>query len=94
MKHTKGPWKWEERTDNNKVYGDGKWLVSETGDTVVDYLGCGTHECEVTDGDAKLIAAAPTLLNALELAETYIENGKTNSALYVIRLGITVAKGE
>lgn len=61
-KHTPGPWAWE---NGSLQYGDGKWLSSPSG-MVLDYAGCGSHECDIKEADARLIAAAPELLEALE----------------------------
>lgn len=55
-KHTPGPWVWNKWT----------WLDGAGGKEVLDYAGCGTHECVVSEPDAHLIAAAPELLEALQ----------------------------
>ncbi len=62
-KHSPAPWYWTK--NGNWQEGSGKWLASQTG-MVLDYSGCGTHKCDVTEEDAHLIAAAPELLAALK----------------------------
>jgi hypothetical protein len=60
--HTPGPWEWVENAPGQ--YGSGKWLGSNSG-MVFDYAGCGSHECDVSEANARLIAAAPELVEAL-----------------------------
>lgn len=56
--HTKGPWIHD---------GDG-WITAESGESVVDYAGCGSHEADWRNpSDLQLALAAPDLLEALEL---------------------------
>lgn len=65
MAHTPGPWKWQtESVYNGGDARDRSWLYSGS-DPVLEYAGCGSHECSVSDDDARLIAAAPDLLAAL-----------------------------
>ena len=63
VKHTPGPWVWNAESPTQ--CGDGSWLKSQSG-MVLDYAGCGSHECKVKQADARLIAAAPELLAALQ----------------------------
>ncbi len=56
IKRTPGPWEWVE--DSPSQCGSGKWLGSKSG-MVLDYEGCGSHRCDVSEADARLIAAAP-----------------------------------
>ena len=66
VKHTPGPWAWSDGSSPPRhQYGDGSWLQSQSG-MVLDYAGCGSHECKVTHADARLIAAAPELLEAMQ----------------------------
>lgn len=53
FKGTPGPWRWV-----------GGWLEGGVRDDVLAYAGCGSHMPEVSDEDARLIAAAPLLLEA------------------------------
>ena len=55
-RHTPGPWVWNEWT----------WLDGADGKPVLEYAGCGSHECEVNEANARLIAAAPALVEALK----------------------------
>ena len=63
MAHTKGPWKWTQA-------GGGWWvLLGGNGETVCDDgSACGEYNREIDpDGpNARLIAAAPDLLEALK----------------------------
>ena len=76
MSHTPGPWKW-----NNEGYS---YLRTATGEDVHDF-GCGCCSCtsSLSDANARLIAAAPELLEALELISTATDRG----------FGIDYAKG-
>jgi hypothetical protein len=61
---TPGKWVWGNHTHYGAIedscYGDGDWLLSDSG-PVIDYAGCGSHRCEVSESDASLIAMAPDL---------------------------------
>lgn len=77
--HTPGPWKWTDGSAEEGLYG-------AEGQAVV--WGCwyntGTAGCEATSGaNARLIAAAPELLGALQWAMaqgqlTYVVRTKAN----------------
>jgi len=57
--HTTGPWEW---MGSNLVGGD----YAKTKTCILDF-GCGCCKCdETTEADARLIAAAPDLLDALQ----------------------------
>ena len=62
MNHTPGPWKW-------KTTGY-RHLMTTAGADIHDF-GCGCCSCtgDLSDADARLIAAAPELLKALETLE-------------------------
>lgn len=53
--HTPGPWKWEDKTDGNPQYELRPQVIMGSNENVVFVSGA----------DAKLIAAAPDLLDAL-----------------------------
>lgn len=61
-KHTPGPWKWE--------YDDGRpiSLVSTSGDVLVCVPGYAFFSIGVGHADAAIIAEAPMLLEACEIA--------------------------
>jgi hypothetical protein len=62
-KHTKGPWK----TD-----GSGIGVYSESTGTMV--AGATFPNLQVARADAQMIAAAPELLNALELVKAHLSD--------------------
>jgi hypothetical protein len=73
-KHTEGPW----RADDN---GDGTSCITAG-------RGCDVADTRASvdePANARLIAAAPELLAALDLAETYLDDGAPASALRVIK---------
>ena len=82
-KHTPGPWHWD---NDDLFHGD---------DKVLDFgCGCCTDK-DPTDADKSLIAAAPDLLEALELmVDTYDDGGWPSSTLVIARAAIAKAKGE
>ena len=66
-KHTPGPW-----------IVDGSRIAAPDGTTVINCLGAmGGHD---TQADARLIAAAPDLLAALEAAEGVVDWALSNDA--------------
>lgn len=71
-KHTPGPWKWEP--DRDSYRGS---LLASTGQRVIEfeqfscggggeYPVCDSARLNISDADARLIAAAPEILEALE----------------------------
>ncbi len=65
MSHSKGPWE-------TAVNGNEEWDVclSGGGDMVADLSGCGPNQ----KANARLIAAAPELLEALKTAVSMLED--------------------
>lgn len=60
------PWKWDS-------YG---WLDDANGKPILEYAGCGSHSCQVnSEGDKRLIEAAPFMLGLLELAAKDLPEG-------------------
>lgn len=70
--HTQGPWTLSEEYDGTSVKA-GQFYVTHA------IQNCGFHEPEVdkavTKANARLIAAAPDLLEALRKADQFIANG-------------------
>lgn len=66
-KHTPGPWKYQENSD---VYTH---IVRHGDDRFLCNLGQDTSGR--AEADARLIAAAPEMLEALKRAQTFIGNG-------------------
>ena len=67
MNHTPGPWKHGEGVCNHKVYS----VAQPEKDEIVRCYGDTPEEAEA---NARLIAAAPELLNALIAAEIHLED--------------------
>tara|TARA_S200002703_G_scaffold123010_1_gene108940 strand:+ start:24 stop:323 length:300 start_codon:yes stop_codon:yes gene_type:complete len=94
--HTQGPWKVSNRFD---IYEIGKYGFSGT------YIGttCGNAELpesikQIDEANAKLIAAAPDLLEACKLFvmawEKSLQLEKTDIALSAAKYAIKKAEGE
>lgn len=89
IKHSPAPWYW---TKNGKWQeGSGKWLASQTG-MVLDYSGCGSHKCDVTEEDARLIAASPDLLEDLQAIINMIDYGSDDQSKVLDKARATIAK--
>lgn len=98
-KHTPGPWSVSDKNASGNVSED--YLFIEPGIAVIERKVAGQNECDMPD--ARLIAAAPELLEALQLLdEAYCNvsptmtrqdraNGRT--ALIRARAAITRATG-
>ena len=89
MNHTPGPWRW-----TNTGY---RHLKTNAGADVHDF-GCGCCSCtgDLSDADARLIAAAPELLEALESMVEMVEmNGFGKAyAMDIARAAIAKARGQ
>ena len=93
-KHTPGPWAWESRRDSSlkNLIGDGK-IIARAVD-LTDLINFG----ESREANARLIAAAPELLEALEVAlETLLEQpelvGDADISIRTIKAAIAKATG-
>ena len=92
-KHTPGPWRYLRVNGTSKDFN----IVNDTGGLIA--------LCPYED-KARLIAAAPDLLEALELAQTalhtkawnarsyYVESGEYQKDLFIINSALAKAKGE
>lgn len=69
--HTPGPWKWDGNPCEYDEQNEAPWLVDDQ-DNYPPVLG-GAIKCANT-ANARLIAAAPDLLEALESAWLWMEN--------------------
>lgn len=91
-KHTAGPWSyWQGAGAGDESHSE---ITAKDGDIVVAAFNGMIHEGEA---NARLMAAAPELLNALEQAVTSMQdNGYRNSHLAVraARAAIARARGE
>jgi hypothetical protein len=72
-KHTPGPWKWMRNETEPGLDGDSP-LVSESGESILQLGDCYQNGGEPNAANANLIAAAPDLLEALELLLVDAEN--------------------
>jgi hypothetical protein len=62
--HTSGPWQLHSPTEGDPITGDGSYCITGPGGGVIaDIVPKDWHE---TPGNARLIASAPELLEALE----------------------------
>jgi hypothetical protein len=89
MKHTKGPWKVRSVSQYDVVSKD-EFIVA------CDNVALPDSECIA---NAKLIAAAPEMLEALELVLSFVmevgnSNPKTRAALNICTAAIKKARGE
>ena len=90
-KHTQGPWKVSKP---RKSYMNGEMMFRIDGaDVVTDYEDWG-----FTEESARLIAAAPDLLEALQAMATEFDSGDVNdgewAAIQKARTAIAKAMGE
>lgn len=66
--HTPGPWAWHHH-EGQFVKSEFSSLVAENGDIVIDDGSASGAQCQIIDpfgADARLIASAPELLEALQ----------------------------
>ena len=79
MNHTPGPWKW-------KTTGY-RHLMTTAGADIHDF-GCGCCSCtgDLSDADARLIAAAPELLEALEELYHLIDDAHDGDRVFTFEL--------
>ena len=89
-KHTKGPWRVERQ---NASPTTGEWMIAgEKPGYLAEVRDCGSG---CVKSNARLIAAAPELLEALEEAVCALEVcGKDYRATEIARAAIAKAKGE
>ena len=87
--HTPGPWKWDGHLEQAIITAD-------SGEEVLWGCGCCDSPRLLCEADARLIAAAPELLEALEnLLKVHEGEGGTQChAGDIARAAIAKAKGE
>lgn len=89
-KHTPGPWRWDGNVCDYDPENEAPWLVTEMHSAVV--LG-GSINCG-NEANARLIAAAPDLLDALQAFATEIVPNNTDDPLWMsARAAIAKATG-
>jgi hypothetical protein len=90
FKGTPGPWKWV--SGNHNYYH----FLKSVGGTYVhsDGSACGEYspDIDVNGSDAKLIAAAPELLEALQTIVGYIKQDGSYSPLAIESLELVINK--
>lgn len=67
-KHTQGPWEWNE--DRTALVGPNKKIILQDGEGVWDlcsYMATVHDKPKESEANARLIAAAPDLLQALQM---------------------------
>lgn len=74
MKHTPGEWQWDVNPCDYDPFEEAPWLLSKTHGQILT----GDIKC-YNPADAKLIAAAPDLLRALDIALTLLKKSGFNS---------------
>lgn len=103
-KHTPGPWDYVPGTEHH-----GPYVTTEYGSTVADCYYMSNpyslsvrnggdskpinHMREMADANARLIAAAPDMLEALKQAEQQIDYGQIDAAHRIIIAAIAKADG-
>lgn len=96
-KHTPGPWTFSSQTildDETPVHDEILCFHLQSDETVIlDGCGCCNSPRLANPADARLIAAAPDLLEALELmVDTYDNGGWPSSTLIIARAAIAKAR--
>lgn len=82
MSHTPGPWIWEAEYGDSTLWGPGGAKVL----SYAPYEGLWRNEDAQSEADMRLIAAAPELLEALEIAEVAL----TKIALAITKVPVEV----
>lgn len=94
---TKGPWEWWTSNSLKRLSAGGK------DGAVLHAYRCpdGASDIQVSDADARLIAAAPELYGALQMADEWIREAKNagcahsaENTLRLIRAALSKAAGE
>lgn len=109
-KHSEGPWKlenWSSHDQDGALEACGFQVVAAAGHAISAFITEGATEAE--EADASLIAAAPEMLEALEVSAAFMEiasdwnineaeiNGEMKSTydwLDIVKSAIAKAKGE
>jgi hypothetical protein len=101
--HTPGPWAWKQSKTNDfyNLVAIGDYGFHPNGDKVEpvvhsDGSACGEYgaDIDVHGADAKLIAAAPDLLEACEEALMMIDEYQRHPIVIKLKAAIKKARGE
>lgn len=88
-KHTPGPWSIQRQNPSPTT---GEWMVAgKSPGYLAEVRDCGSGPVEA---NARLIAAAPDLLEALEALITAVDASMYGMAIHNARAAIAKAKGE
>lgn len=91
IKHTPGPWKWGD--DYRGLYGQGEVRQREVL-TFEPYEGMWLSYTDHQDANARLIAAAPLMYEALEEVSDAFDDGEVDSHIIkIVRAALQAAKG-
>lgn len=98
-KHTPGPWQWDGNPCNYDKDNEAPWLVTDAYAVGVEkdlrrgVVLKGSIDC-LNEANARLIAAAPTMYEALKAAEPYLRHANVAYNVYVqARAAIAKAEG-
>lgn len=89
--YTPGPWSWSD--EYQTVAGESTWsLIGQGGYGILSCDGLANSPSEFHESNARLIAAAPELLEALEEIAEYPEND-AQELMRIARAAIAKATG-
>lgn len=80
IKHTPGPWHWDDTVWDYDPEQQAPWLVDGRGDWIL----CGDIKCN--EPNARLIAAAPDMADVLELIASYDDATKEKGGYLLSRM--------
>ncbi len=98
MKHTPGPWTVKEEKNRETgdletiLYGQRQWIHAIGQPWILEQIGI--LDCEASHPDARLIEAAPLLLDALELARGRLEEDCAQWIIETIDFAIARVEGD
>lgn len=87
-KHTPGPWRLIDVSEPDYI----KEVLSDDGRCIAEVIE--SDKPETVWANARLIAAAPELLEVLEKVQAWMNGGNDDELAYEIDLALTKAKGE